>query len=85
MRNWARGIQVLAVAISLQLMLVRDAEAYLDPGTGSFIFQTIVAMFLGAAFTLKLFWQRVKSMFGGKTQPDAKPSAEPSDDEGDRS
>jgi hypothetical protein len=54
---------VFALVIAVQLILVVEAQAYLDPGTGSFIFQTIVAMVVGAAFTLKLYWQRVKGFF----------------------
>jgi hypothetical protein len=65
----------IALAAALLLFFVDDASAYLDPGTGSFIFQTIVAMVLGAAFTLKLYWRRLKGLFGRK-------SAAPADDGG---
>lgn len=71
MRDLARGVIVtLALATALQLILVRDASAYLDPGTGSFIFQTVVAMVLGAAFTVRHYWARVKSVFGSKPPPE---------------
>ena len=39
----------------------QDAHAYLDPGTGSLILQTLVALFLGAVFTAKLWWFRLKT------------------------
>ena len=35
------------------------AYAYIDPGTGSFIIQMIVAGALGAFFTLKVFWKKI--------------------------
>ena len=38
--------------------------AYLDPGTGSFIFQMLIAGFVGGLFALKLFWARVKTFLG---------------------
>jgi hypothetical protein len=63
-----RGFHLVACVAVLQLVLVGDAQAYLDPGTGSFIFQTVVAMALGAAFTAKYWWQRMKSIFTGRTE-----------------
>ncbi|HEX6207218.1 MAG TPA: hypothetical protein VF058_02555 [Actinomycetota bacterium] len=35
------------------------AQAYLDPGSGSFIFQVIIGGLLGAAVAVKAFWQRI--------------------------
>ncbi|MDX1501881.1 MAG: hypothetical protein R3325_05920 [Thermoanaerobaculia bacterium] len=35
------------------------AEAYVDPATGSYVLQMILAGLLGALFTLKLFWRRL--------------------------
>ena len=37
--------------------------AYLDPGTGSFIFQMLIAGFVGGLFALKLFWVHIKAFF----------------------
>jgi len=37
-----------------------DAHAYIDPGTGSYVLQLILAGFIGAAFTAELFWKRLK-------------------------
>jgi hypothetical protein len=38
---------------------------YIDPGSGSYFVQVIVAALLGAAFWIKMSWQRVKSFFTG--------------------
>ena len=38
---------------------------YVDPGSGSYIVQVIVAALLGAAFWIKMSWQRVKAFFTG--------------------
>jgi len=35
--------------------------AYLDPGTGSILFQALVGAALASLFTLKIFWSRVKN------------------------
>ena len=44
---------------------------YIDPGSGSYLVQVIVAAALGAAFWIKMSWNRLKSFFtGGKQKPD---------------
>ena len=37
--------------------------AYLDPGTGSYIFQIIIATIIGGIFGIKLFWQKIILFF----------------------
>lgn len=49
------------------LLFTTPAHAYLDPGTGSMVFQAAIALFLGAAATGKLWWHKVKSLFSGKS------------------
>jgi hypothetical protein len=39
------------------------AHAYIDPGTGSYILQIVIAGLVGAAFTFKLFWKRLQVFF----------------------
>ena len=45
------------------LLVTQPASAYLDPGTGSFIWQMLIGIVLGAAFMLKMHWQKTKSSF----------------------
>jgi hypothetical protein len=82
MHRIRRHAAILTLAIAIDLAFTADADAYLDPGTGSFLFQTVIAVVLGAAFTLKTYWQRVKMFFSGK-QPAAVPStsSKPEEDE----
>ena len=47
------------------LIFPRSAHAYLDPGTGSYIFQIVIAGLLGAAFAVKVFWIKIKSFLAG--------------------
>jgi hypothetical protein len=49
---------VLAV-LSFWLLVLPAANAYVDPGTGSYIFQVVIGVFLGAAVALKVFWRRI--------------------------
>lgn len=43
----------------------KNAYAYLDPGTGSYLFQLLMATILGLSFSIKIFWKNVKNFFSG--------------------
>lgn len=36
---------------------------YIDPGSGSMLFQLLIAGLLGALYGIKLFWTRIKLFF----------------------
>jgi len=38
---------------------IPTAHAYLDPGTGSYVFQVLIGAVLGAAVAVKVFWKRI--------------------------
>jgi hypothetical protein len=38
-----------------------DAFAYLDPGTGSLIVQSVIAALAAAGFGLRLYWGRIRT------------------------
>ncbi len=42
------------------ILLPKPAYAYLDPGTGSYLFQIFIASLLGGVFFLKSYWQKIK-------------------------
>ncbi len=45
---------------------------YVDPGSGSYLIQVIIATVLGALFYIKIFWYKIKSIFRSKKpDPDA--------------
>lgn len=39
--------------------------AYLDPGSGSYLLQLIIAGLLAASFTVKSFWRNIKGFVAG--------------------
>jgi quinol-cytochrome oxidoreductase complex cytochrome b subunit len=43
------------------VIAVPSAHAYIDPGTGSFVFQVIVGGLLAAGVVFRSFWRRVWS------------------------
>jgi len=50
----------LAVAA---LLLSPDAQAYLDPSTGSMVVTALVGIFASLALAAKTYWYKLKSLF----------------------
>ena len=48
---------------------------YIDPGSGSYLVQVIIAAVLGAAFYFKTIWLKIKMFFGAGRKKE-----EPKDD-----
>lgn len=53
--------KVLVLIVLIQIMTVSTAYAYIDPGTGSYLFQMLMAGLLGSAFAIKMAWRNVKT------------------------
>jgi hypothetical protein len=53
------------------LSLAAPAYAYLDPGTGSMIYQIVIMIFLAAAAAFRFWWGRLKRLFGGGSFQDS--------------
>jgi len=61
-----RFVFLVVIGISIFLcsgIFDQKAYAYLDPGTGSFIFQIIIAAVVGGIFAIKLFWSKILLFF----------------------
>ncbi len=39
---------------------------YLDPGSGSIIFQAIIGALVGVGITLKIYWYKIKEKLSSK-------------------
>jgi hypothetical protein len=46
--------------------MVQTFFLYVDPGSGSYLIQIIIASVLGVAFYIKAFWYQIKSFFSRK-------------------
>jgi hypothetical protein len=60
----SRGLWVVALLAVLIVGAASPAHAYLDPATGSYVFQILMAGLLGALFALKMFWRSVRTFAG---------------------
>ena len=38
-------------------------HAYLDPGSGSFLVQLLIAGIVGVGFLIKAYWKKIKGLF----------------------
>ena len=44
---------------------LRGQDAYLDPGSGSYLLQLLIAGLLGSLFVVRASWSKIKSFFRG--------------------
>lgn len=61
MRQYYKIFFILSLAAVTVLINYDFAHAYLDPGTGSYILQLIMAGLLGAMLAIKIFWRNIKA------------------------
>jgi len=40
--------------------------AYIDPGTGSYLIQLLIATILGSLFALKTYWRKIRGLISDK-------------------
>lgn len=72
MKYLSKLLTVFILSVLLWAAIPGSASAYIDPGTGSYIFQLLIAGLLGAAFAAKAFWGNIKTFMVGlfkKSQP----------------
>jgi len=69
MRN---GFEPSVLALAILLVTPVDAWAYVDPGTGSYLFQVLIAGGLAATYTFRRYWDALKSAVQGKPRDPSK-------------
>ena len=55
----AAFLPLMGIVLLLLVISERSAEAYIDPGTASYVFQVIAGAILGGVFLLRTYWNRV--------------------------
>ena len=62
MSNRITSCRVLGIAVALSLIIIssKGAQAYIDPGTGSYVLQIVIASVLAAGFVIKATWRNIK-------------------------
>jgi len=54
-----RQFKIFISIVFIQLISSKQVFAYLDPGTGSYIFQVLIAALIGGLVTIKMFWRKI--------------------------
>lgn len=57
-------VSMVLTGLIVNQLLVNNAYAYLDPGTGSALLQGVLATVAAIAVTAKLYWHRLLRFFG---------------------
>jgi hypothetical protein len=52
------------------LLLPVCGYSYIDPGTGSYIIQLLIAAFVGISLSLRIFWKKIKALLPKKEKAD---------------
>ena len=47
----------------ISIAVIQPVSAYLDPGTGSIIWQMLIAVGFGIVYSLKMYWHKIKNIF----------------------
>jgi len=55
-------LKILVLTLAF-LSLARQAHAYLDPGTGSYFVQILIAGIAGGGYLIVTFWSKIKGFF----------------------
>ena len=62
--EWYKIIPMFArviLASAIYLALAKNAHAYLDPGTGSYVVQILIATLAGGAYVFAMSWNKIKT------------------------
>ncbi len=54
--------------VLLAMLFPKFSFAYLDPGTGSYLVQAIIALLATGGFLIKTYWSNIKKFLGKKNK-----------------
>lgn len=77
--GYAMGI--LALSIGFIFTFSGSAQAYLDPGTGSMILQGVLGAVAAIAVAGRIYWQRIKRLFGLRKEETASTNTDKEDEQ----
>lgn len=56
-------MNAILLTVVCWISVPKEAHAYLDPGTGSYILQLIIAGLFAGLFAIKNFWRNIRTFF----------------------
>jgi len=61
--------KIFFTLIVVFLIFPKKLYAYLDPGTGSYLLQLLIAFLIGGLLMTKLWWKKITTFFTGLFSP----------------
>lgn len=69
MSRFSRTIMFFIFLFGIVGILAKNAYAYIDPGTGSYLLQILIASVVSGLFVIKIWWAKIKDfIFKNKTE-----------------
>ncbi|HSQ34622.1 MAG TPA: hypothetical protein VLQ89_01405 [Candidatus Binatia bacterium] len=59
-----KALKMILLAMTGAWFFPETVYAYIDPGTGSYVFQIIIAAFVAASFMVKIYWRKIRDLLG---------------------
>jgi hypothetical protein len=69
--RWRAYLPAASAVGALTLFPEQAQAQYLDPGAGSIIIQVVMAVVVGLAATLKLYWGRISALVSRRSKRDS--------------
>jgi hypothetical protein len=66
----ARFLTLIAFAGLLLVFCPKQADAYLDPGSSSMLWQILLAVVLALGYMARRYWTRIRALLGRNAQAD---------------
>lgn len=63
--NNKKFFNILVLSIFFSVLSIRNAFAYLDPGTGSIILQALIGLIATTSATIVFYWRKIKTVLKG--------------------
>ena len=60
---YSRLFSICFALVVFSLIFPLSAWAYLDPGTGSYVFQLLIAGLAASIFAIKIYWRKLGAFF----------------------
>ncbi|HVM19370.1 MAG TPA: hypothetical protein VM307_05375 [Egibacteraceae bacterium] len=59
---------VAYLTLGFMTLTIAPAAAYIDPGSGSLIFQVVVGAAMAVSLAVKVFWRRITGFFSRRNR-----------------
>ena len=64
MNGCKTALRMACLAAGCGLLFPCFAYGYIDPGTGSYLFQIVIAALVAVSFAVKVYWLKIKKSIG---------------------